>query len=61
MVMAEIEKKARNIWRGEISCAFCGKRNTVKVDKETIEPAVPAETEIRVTVEKSVQTVLDVN
>jgi len=37
MVMAEIEKKARNIWRGEISCAFCGKRNTVRVEKETIE------------------------
>ena len=58
MVVSENEKKARKIWLGEITCAFCGKRNSIKVEKETIEPAVPAETEIRVTVEKSLQTVL---
>jgi hypothetical protein len=58
MVVSENEKKARKVWLGEISCAFCGKRNSVKIEKETIEPAVPAETEIRVTVEKSLQTVL---
>lgn len=61
MVVSENEKKGRKVWLGEISCAFCGKRNSVKVEKQTIEPAVPAETEIRVTVEKSLQTVLDVN
>jgi len=58
MVVSENEKKARKVWLGEISCAFCGKRNSIKVEKKTIEPAVPAETEIRVTVEKSLQTVL---
>jgi len=56
--VSENEKKSRKVWLGEISCAFCGKRNSVKIEKETIEPAVPAETEIRVTVEKSLQTVL---
>jgi len=58
MIVSENEKKARKVWLGEISCAFCGKRNSIKVEKQTIEPAVPAETEIRVTVEKSLQTVL---
>ncbi len=58
MFVSENEKKVRKLWRGEISCAYCGKQNSVKVEKQTIEPAVPAETEIRVTVEKSLQTVL---
>jgi len=57
MFVAENEK-LRKVWRGEINCAYCGKKNSVRVEKETIEPAVPAETEIRVTVEKSIQTVL---
>lgn len=52
------EKKFKKIWHGQIECAHCGKPNTIKLDKEIIEPAVPAETEIRVTVEKSIQTVL---
>ena len=56
--MSENEKRLRKVWRGEINCAYCGKQNVVRVEKETIEPAVPAETEIRITVEKSVQTVL---
>ena len=56
--MAENDTKLRKIWRGEINCAYCGRKNSVRVEKETIEPAVPAETEIRVTVEKSLQTVL---
>jgi hypothetical protein len=56
--VSENEKKPRNVWRGQINCAHCGKPNAVRVEKETIEPAVPAETEIRVTVEKSIQTVL---
>ena len=58
MFVSENEKRLRKVWRGEISCAYCGKQNVVRVEKETIEPAVPAETEIRITVEKSVQTVL---
>jgi hypothetical protein len=57
--MSENEKKkARKVWLGQINCAHCGKPNSVRVEKETIEPAVPAETEIRVVVEKSLQTVL---
>jgi hypothetical protein len=58
MFVSQNEKKLRKIWQGGINCAYCGKQNSVKVEKETIEPAVPAETEIRVTVEKSLQTVL---
>jgi hypothetical protein len=58
ILVSENEKRLRKVWRGEINCAFCGKQNLVRVEKETIEPAVPAETEIRITVEKSVQTVL---
>ena len=56
--LSENEKKLRKVWLGQINCAHCGKPNSVKVEKETIEPAVPAETEIRVVVEKSLQTVL---
>lgn len=58
MLVSEGEKKVSKVWRGEIQCAHCGKQNVVRIDKETLEPAVPAQTEIRVTVEKSVQTVL---
>jgi hypothetical protein len=56
--VSEDEKKVRKVWDGEISCAHCGKQNIVKVEKRTLQPAVPAETEIRITVEKSLQTVL---
>jgi hypothetical protein len=56
--MSENEKKVRKVWLGEINCAHCGKPNSVKVEKQIVEPAVPAETEIRVIVEKSVQTLL---
>ena len=58
MFMSENEKKVRGVWRGEINCAHCGKQNVVRIEKATVEPAVPAQTEIRVTVEKSIQTVL---
>lgn len=56
--VAENEKKLRSVWRGEVNCAHCGKQNVIRIEKETVEPAVPAQTEIRVTVEKSFQTVL---
>jgi len=56
--MAENEKKLRKVWLGEINCAHCGKQNSIRVEKAIVEPAVPAETEIRVTVEKSLQTTL---
>ena len=58
MLVSEGGKKVNKVWRGEIKCAHCGMQNVVRVEKETVEPAVPAQTEIRVTVEKSVQTVL---
>lgn len=58
ILLSENEKKLRKVWLGQINCAHCGKMNSVRVEKETIEPAVPAETEIRITVEKSLQTVL---
>jgi len=56
--MAEDEKKPRKVWLGVINCAHCGKPNSIRVEKEIVEPAVPAETEIRVTVEISLQTLL---
>jgi hypothetical protein len=56
--MSGNEQKLRSVWRGQINCAHCGKQNVVKIEKATVEPAVPAQTEIRVTVEKSLQTVL---
>jgi hypothetical protein len=56
--MSENEKKLRKVWLGEINCAHCGKPNSVRVEKQIVEPAVPAETEIRVIVEKSLQTLL---
>lgn len=58
MFLSEDEKKVRRVWRGEVNCAHCGKPNSVRVEKETIEPGVPAQTEIRIIVEKSLQTVL---
>jgi hypothetical protein len=58
ILMAENDKKLRKVWLGEVSCAHCGKPNSIRVEKEIVEPAVPAETEIRVTVEKSLQTTL---
>jgi hypothetical protein len=58
VIVVSDEKRLQKVWRGEINCAYCRKQNLVRVEKETIEPAVPAETEIRITVEKSVQTVL---
>jgi len=58
VILVSDKKRLQKVWRGEINCAHCGKQNLVRVEKETIEPAVPAETEIRITVEKSVQTVL---
>jgi hypothetical protein len=52
------ERKLKKIWHGQIACAHCGKPNDVKLDKEIIEPAEAAVTEIRVSVEKSVQTTI---
>jgi hypothetical protein len=58
MLMSENQKKLQKVWLGQINCAHCGKPNSVRVEKETVVPAIPAETEVRVTVEKSLQTVL---
>lgn len=40
----------------DIECPFCEKLIHMKVEKETINPAVPAETKLNVFVEKSTQT-----
>ena len=47
------EKKLRKIWQGNIPCASCGLPNDVKIEKEIITPAEPADFEIRVTVKKA--------
>jgi len=51
-------KGLREMWGGEVSCPHCGKVARVKLRKETIVPAVPAETKIVVEVEKGTQTTL---
>jgi uncharacterized Zn finger protein (UPF0148 family) len=46
------------IFDKDITCPWCGKPAHVKIEKETIVPAEPAETEIKVTVERGKQEVL---
>jgi len=45
-------RKPKPFFDGKVKCAWCNKLNAVKATKKTITPAVPAETEIEVTVEK---------
>ena len=47
------------LWEDDITCPWCQKINHIKVEKETITPAEPAETEIHVQVSKAEQTTLD--
>jgi uncharacterized Zn finger protein (UPF0148 family) len=51
-------KGLREMWGGEVSCPHCGKAARVKLKKEIIVPARPAETKILVEVEKGNQTTL---
>jgi hypothetical protein len=51
-------KGLREMWGGEVSCPHCGKVARVKLKKEIIVPARPAETKILVEVEKGNQTTL---
>ena len=53
------EKTLRKMWEGDITCVSCHEPNHVKIEKEIITPAEPAEFEIRVTVEKPSQRTLD--
>jgi hypothetical protein len=53
------KEKLRKVWEGEVNCSWCNKANSIKIQKKVIEPAVPAETEIVVSVEKATQTRLD--
>lgn len=52
-------KGFREMWGGEVSCPHCGKVARVRLRKETIVPARPAETKILVEVEKGSQTTLN--
>jgi len=52
-------KAVRELWTGDVSCPHCGKVAIVKLKKETIVPARPAETRILVEVEKGTQTTLE--
>jgi hypothetical protein len=51
-------KSLREMWGVQVSCPHCGKVARVKLTKETIVPARPAETRILVEVEKGTQTTL---
>lgn len=53
------ETKLRKIWEGEIKCAYCNEPNHIKVQKEIVVPAEPAETRIVVQVERSLQRTLE--
>jgi len=52
------KKKSRALFDDVIKCPYCSKRIHIKAEKETITPAVPAETELNITVEKDTQTTL---
>lgn len=52
------ERKKRLVWKGEIECAHCHEGNTVKIEKEIVVPAEPADFNIVVSVEKTRQTKL---
>lgn len=52
-------KKLRKIWEGTIECASCHEPNEVKIQKEIIVPAEPADFEIIVTVRKAAQQTLE--
>lgn len=49
------ETKKRKVWEDDITCPYCDELVHVKVERETIVPAEPAEVELRVSVEKSRQ------
>lgn len=53
------KKQLRKIWEGTIACASCQAPNSVKIEKEIITPAEPADFEIRVTVTKPSQRTLE--
>ena len=48
----------REMWVGDVPCPHCGEVARVKLKRETIVPARPAETKILVEVEKGTQTTL---
>lgn len=51
--------KPKSIFDETIFCPHCREGIKVKIEKETITPATPAETRINISVEKSVQTTLE--
>ena len=51
--------KEKTVWEGELACAHCQEPNKVKITKVALEPATPAETEMKVYVEKGTQAKLD--
>ena len=53
------EMKLRKVWEGDLKCAYCNEPNHVKIQKEIVVPAEPAETRIVVQVERSVQRTLE--
>ena len=53
------EKKMKMVWEDDVACAYCNESNHIKVVKEIMVPAEPAQTELKVFVEKSTQERLD--
>jgi len=48
-------KKAKPIFDDDIECPWCSKAARVRIERNTIVPAQPAEVELKVSVEKSEQ------
>jgi hypothetical protein len=49
------EKKEKVVWEDDVACSHCNKNNHIKVVKEVLVPAEPAQTELKVFVTKSDQ------
>ena len=53
------KKEAKIIFTGKVKCPHCKKRIVIKKTKKILEPAVPADVEEKVIVEKDDQTTLN--
>lgn len=52
-------RKKKPFWEGDVDCAWCQKANRIKLERNVITPAEPAEIEISVTAERATQTKLE--
>lgn len=48
----------KDLFEDNIKCPHCNKGVHIKIEKETVEPGIPAVTKLNVFIDKSVQTKL---